>query len=603
MKRLCLFIATMSVAFTSYAKTINSFTVENGGSGPYKAEMIEDSEVPGYTIVKPVDMETAAAVEGKLPVVLFGNGGCMRNSWAFNNFLVHIASHGYVVITNGVWSSEPPRMPDAPAGPRQEQTREEMLEQFKKAEEGNTADAKDYLRVLDWLEKKAADKKSEYFKKVDVNRTAASGQSCGGLQALILGTSGDSRIKTTMPLNSGTTSPGDGLSGMISKADLAKLSKPVCYLIGGETDIAYPNAADDFSRISHVPVVVANVNVGHSGTYMEQHGGSFSDMALLWLDLQLKGKEENELIFRYAQVPTYLEGWTMTSRNFDEPVVLPLCEERPQENTEEVSYNVFGEVVNYRKVNDPTMTVRLPKPEMADGSAVVVFPGGALVSLTWDGEFEKIADWFNARGVAVIGVKYRLKSSFGPMPAPAAGSENSFISLKAEIFDFVNLRNANTSPGGADFRDPAADIAAEDALNAMRIVKENAAKWNIDPNKIGWMGFSAGGGVALAAMMTASDNLMPAYICSVYGPSLIDITVPENAPKLYVAVNADHMNVAAGCMALFMEWKKAGVDSEIHVYGQNSGGLFGGRPTDAKKHTPEGYWLETFYSWKTSNGF
>ena len=611
MKKICLIASLVLAGVCASGKTTKTFTVEEGGSGPYKAEIVEDNELPGYTIVKPVNLDVAVSVEGKLPVMLFGNGGCMRNSWAFHNFLTHIASHGYVVVTNGLWSSEPPRMGPPPGEQRppqrQEQSREEMLEQMKKAEAGNAADARDYLRVLDWLEKQDTDEKSEYFGKVDVYRTVASGQSCGGLQALILGTSGDPRIKTTMPLNSGGTSPGDGLAGMISKDDLVKLNGPVCYLIGGKTDIAYLNAADDYSRIKHVPVVVANVDAGHGGTYSQPHGGSFSDMALLWLDWQLKGKNENEYIFRYAQVPTYLEGWTMVSKNFDEEIIIPIGNDRPAENTEEVSRNEYGEVTGYRKVNDPTVTVRLPKPEDADGSAVVIFPGGALVSLTWEAEFERIADWLNARGVAAVGVKYRLKSSFDmmpPMPAPADGGEKKPAGLRAQIFDFVNLRNANTSPGGADFRDPAADIAAEDALNTMRLINENAGKWNIDPKKTGWMGFSAGGGVALAAMMSATDDLMPAFICSVYGPSLIDITVPENAPKLYVAVNADHMNVAAGCMALFMEWQKAGAESEIHVYNQNSGGVFATRPGEvAPKRTPEGYWLYAFYNWMVANGF
>ena len=603
MKRHIVIIALVLIAVRAEARTINRFTVEEGGSGPYKAEIVEDEELPGYSIARPADMQAAVSVEGTLPVILFGNGGCMRDSWPFHKFITELASYGYVIITNGRWSPEPGFKQTQQAGPRQEMTREQMLENFKKVEEGNKSDAKDYLRALDWLEREAEDSKSEYYGMVDVSRTAAAGQSCGGLQALILGTSGDPRIKTTMPLNSGVTSSGDGLSGMIGKEDLAKLEKPVCYLIGGKGDIAYPNAADDFKRIANVPVVIANLEVGHGGTYSESNGGSFADMALLWLDWQLKGREENELLFRYSQVPPYLEGWTMTSRNFDSHKIVPLLEDRPEENTEEVMYNDFGEVTGYRKVNDPCITVRLPQDDKADGSAVIVFPGGALVSLTWDAEFKKIADWLNAKGVAAIGVKYRLKSDFGQMPRPAEGTADKFRSMRAEIFDFPELRNANTNPSGPDTDDPGIDYAAEDALRAMDIVLRNADNWNINPDKVGWMGFSAGGGVALAAMMKASDELMPSFLCSVYGPSLVDIIVPENAPKLYVAVHADHPNVAAGCMALFMEWKKAGIDSEIHVYGKNTGGLFTGKPDDTQKHTHEGFWMESFYSWMTANGF
>lgn len=613
MKRI-LFVAISVLATVALsAKTTGKITIENGGPGPYKAVVVEDKGLPGYSIIRPDDLKSAAAVEGKLPVILFGNGGCSRDSWGFLNFLTNIASNGYVIITNGKWSAERPvvNMPQQQGGAQPAFDREAMLEQFKKVEAGNKADALDYLRALDWLQKESLSKKSEYFGTVDANNTAAMGQSCGGLQALILGTSGDPRIKTTMPLNSGVTSPGDGLSGMISKDDLQKLPHPICYLIGGKSDIAYPNATDDYKRISHVPVVVANLEVGHGGTYREEYGGSFADMALLWLDYRLKGKEENELIFRYSQVPSNLEGWTMTSKNFSEKKTLGLWNDRPSSDGEEITLNDFGEVEGYRKVTDPTMTVSLPDKDKADGSAVIIFPGGALVSLSWESEFRRIADWLNARGVAAIGVKYRLRSSF-PRPAPKAEGEDKpttqsskFLAMQGKIYDFVELRNANTSPSEPDPADKSTDNAADDALKAMEIVKQHAAQWNIDPDRIGWMGFSAGGGVELAALMKAKPQQMPAFLCSVYGPSLVDITVPENAPKLFVAVHADHPNVAAGCMALFMEWKKAGIDSEIHVYSPASGGFFGGMVPGSpeQKPTPEGMWLHTFYSWMVANGF
>lgn len=607
MKRIALLLLVLLVAAAAPAKTLHRLTVENGGQGPYKAEIVEDKDLPGYSIARPADLASAAAVEGPLPVILFGNGGCAREFWGFQNFLTHLASHGYVVITNGKWASAQPQRPPQPAQ-QGAFDREAMMAQFKKVEAGNAADARDYLRALDWLEAQAGKKKSEYYRNVDVSRTAAMGQSCGGLQALIIGTSGDPRIKTTVPLNSGVTSPGDGLSGMISKDDLAKLQHPVCYLIGGKADIAYPNATDDFKRISHVPVAIANLEVGHGGTYREEHGGTFADMALLWLDWQLKDQEDNALIFRYGKLPAYLSDWTLTSRNFAQEQTLRLYSE-PVQNAEEVSYNDFGEVSNYRKVNDPTLTVRLPDPDKADGSAVLIFPGGALVSLSWDSEFKQIADWLNARGIAAIGVKYRLRTSFppmGPRPEPQSGQPvNKFLAGQGKIFDFTELSHANASPSVPDPNDKSTDNAAADALRAMEIVKEHAAQWHIDPARIGWMGFSAGGGVELAALMKADKRRMPAFLCSVYGPSLVDITVPKDAPQLFIAVHADHPNVAAGCMALFMEWKKAGIDSEIHVYGANTGGFFAGGRSQVsdQKPTPEGFWMEDFYSWLKANAF
>ena len=151
--------------------------------------------------------------------------------------------------------------------------------------------------------------------------------------------------------------------------------------------------------------------------------------------------------------------------------------------------------------------------------------------------------------------------------------------------------------------DPDIDNSVNDALEAMRLVKAHASEWHIDPQKIGYIGYSAGGGVAVAATVKSPQALMPAFLCSLYGPALDDVVVPENAPKLFISVHADHPSVAAGCLALFLEWKKAGVDSELHVYGEGTGGLFGGGGPSSDRNTPNGSWQEAFNSWLVANGW
>lgn len=283
---------------------------------------------------------------------------------------------------------------------------------------------------------------------------------------------------------------------------------------------------------------------------------------------------------------------------------------------EKVTYKDNGDVDSYSSVTRPSMTVCLPDASIATGASMLIFPGGGLMSLSWDGEFMQIARFLNARGVAAIGVKYRTRV-MGPasgMPRPAApqgarpAAPQGQMVQRAPRPDFSVIQNfgvlnkANASPsGGGD--DPTLNNAADDAFNAMEIVKSHASEWGIDPVRIGVMGFSAGGGVELAALMQ-HETFRPAYICTVYGPSLIDVDVPADAPKLYIAVKADHYNVAAGCLALFLEWKKAGKDAELHVYGDGTGSLWGNgaKPTEGKP-TSEGHWLETFYSWMCANCF
>lgn len=335
MKKLFVFMALAAAATAGSAQIIQSSVIEDGGTGPYKAIMAKESGLPDYTVYRPGDLKAAVASEDKLPVILFGNGGCANTSNGFKNFLTEIASHGYVVIAIGEYvdfveqqavvqgppaNPGSPAFPETPGNPDRLDTRnmppmavtnpvnpDEVPEQ--------KAAALGLFEAMDWLAKQNSDRNSAYYQMIATDQVAAMGQSCGGIQALVLGTSGDDRIKTVIALNSGVTSPGDFLSNVVTKDELKKLQTPIAYFIGGESDIAYKNALDDYSRISHVPVVMANYDVGHGGTYREEHGGTFAGMALAWLDYVLKNKAVNEAIFTEGKLDAFA-GWTLLSKNF-----------------------------------------------------------------------------------------------------------------------------------------------------------------------------------------------------------------------------------------------------------------------------------------------
>jgi hypothetical protein len=116
----------------------------------------------------------------------------------------------------------------------------------------------------------------------------------GGLQAIEI--SGDPRITTAVVCNSGVLPTPSARKGMPprTKDALKQFHGPVIYIIGGPSDIAHKNTMDDFARVSHVPIVMTNHNVGHGGTYHLPRGGEFTRAALLWLDWQLKGKPDGE---------------------------------------------------------------------------------------------------------------------------------------------------------------------------------------------------------------------------------------------------------------------------------------------------------------------
>lgn len=249
-----------------------SRVVEDGGTGPYKAIMLSEASLPTHTVFKPTDLN-AATKKGKLPIVVWGNGACANSPWEHVNFLSEVASYGFLVIAIGPMPQEGERTRD-------------------RSTSSQLTDA------INWAIAQNNDKASPYYGKLDTKEIAVSGMSCGGLQALE--TAPDPRVTTTVICNSGIIgTPGGGMPGMppLVKDQLTKIHTPTLYLLGGEKDIAYANGMDDFNRINHVPVFVANMDVGHGGTYAQPHGGEFAKVARAWFQWQLKNDKEAAKMF------------------------------------------------------------------------------------------------------------------------------------------------------------------------------------------------------------------------------------------------------------------------------------------------------------------
>lgn len=262
--------------------------VEEGGTGPYKALMLEDPSLPAHTVFVPEDLSPFGK-KNPLPVLVWGNGACSNSPWEHYKFLNEIASHGFLVIATGYIPMTDERY------------------------HGPMSTSAQQIESIDWAIAQNADKESPYSGRIDVEHIAAAGMSCGGLQTLDNAT--DPRLATIMVCNSGLfINPAAAVPNMPmpTKDRLQEIAVPVLYILGGPEDIAYENGMDDFHRLVKVPAFAANYPVGHGGTYALPHGGEFTVPALAWLQWQLKGDTEAAKLFLGADCGlARREGWTI----------------------------------------------------------------------------------------------------------------------------------------------------------------------------------------------------------------------------------------------------------------------------------------------------
>ena len=267
---------------------VQSRVVEEGGTGPYKVLMLEDSTLAAHTLFVPADLSPFGK-KNPLPVLVWGNGACTNSPWEHYKFLNEIASHGFIVIATGhiPMTDEPYRGPMSTSAQQ--------------------------IESIDWILAKNAEKGSPYYGRIDTEHIAAAGMSCGGLQTLDNAT--DPRLTTIMICNSGLfINPRTAVPNMPMppKERLQEIKVPVIYILGGPEDIAYENGMDDFHRLTEVPAFAANFPVGHGGTYRLPHGGEFTVPALAWLQWQLKGDAAAAKLFQGEPCGLSLRpGWVI----------------------------------------------------------------------------------------------------------------------------------------------------------------------------------------------------------------------------------------------------------------------------------------------------
>ncbi|RVT45316.1 alpha/beta hydrolase [Rheinheimera sediminis] len=237
-----------------------------------------------------------------------------------------------------------------------------------------------------------------------------------------------------------------------------------------------------------------------------------------------------------------------------------------------------------RNVTVATLTPFLPDANIASGAAVIVAPGGGFRTLSMDNEGWDVARALAKQGVAAFVLKYRLNQT----PADMAAFEQEM----AQMFSGTARRPPRPDPA-----EMATRLAPqlEDSSAAFALIRKRATEWKIDPDRIGMIGFSAGAMLTMATTLVAKET-KPAFIANIYGP-LAEVTVPADAPPLFVALAADDPFFANGDFGLIKSWHLAKKPVEFHFYEQGGHG-FGMYPKD----TTSTGWFNAFSSWLKMHG-
>ena len=193
-----------------------------------------------------------------------------------------------------------------------------------------------------------------------------------------------------------------------------------------------------------------------------------------------------------------------------------------------------GKVHIVTNVTIPTLAIVRPKPDSANGTAMLVLPGGAFRALAWDLEGTEAATWLAGRGVTAFVLKYRVRPPVGAPTGP-------------ETFDAFLLRTR-----------AARDIAVADARQALRLVRAHAKDYGIAPDRIGMIGFSAGAMTAMELALAQEATDRPNFAASIYGAAPSERQPPAGAPPLFLVAAQDDPQVPSErSVDLYRRWSRA----------------------------------------------
>ena len=228
-------------------------------------------------------------------------------------------------------------------------------------------------------------------------------------------------------------------------------------------------------------------------------------------------------------------------------------------------------------VAKPTITVYRPSIANNTGVAVVVAPGGGFFALSIEKEGTQVAEWLVEKGITVFLLKYRLTPTgkTGVEEMSALGNENPQAFIRRV--------------------QPIVPLAIEDGLNAVAHVREQAVEYGIASNKIGFLGFSAGGAVGMGIAYNYNAKNRPDFVALIYPwTDAVPLSEPQpDAPPLFlVCARDDALGLAKGAIALYQSYLASDHEAAMHLYASGGHG-FG----MSKQGLASDSWIERYYEW------
>ena len=242
--------------------------------------------------------------------------------------------------------------------------------------------------------------------------------------------------------------------------------------------------------------------------------------------------------------------------------------------------NMFRTKIVYN-VTKPTLTVYAPDPSVANGTAIIIAPGGGFHVLSINAEGIDVANWLVKKGVTCFVLKYRLVHITSNDPI-------------GEMMAAINRRDSSNPMAAA------IPMAIADGRVAIEYVRKHAAEYSIDPTRIGIIGFSAGGTVAGSSAFNYTSANKPDFVAPIYPYLPIQMTpdVPADAPPMFIAAASDdQLGLAPHSADLYKKWLDSKHSVELHMYSKGGHG-FGMRV----QNLPSDKWIERFGEWLDTMG-